>query len=833
MRSPYLRAARPLLALAAGLAGLASPSAHAQSDPFALPKTMTVDAAQALPTGPLMSEVIVDGRAKGRMVAIEGRGDAVSIDADDARAAGLPVPEGATGQIRLDTLKLYQWKFDSFRQRLTVALFRKNDGANFRDLSALNYGPSESTPLTAFRLDYDMTASVSRRDLTVGGLFDAAIVRGNLSASTSARVLGSSNNGGLDAIRLDSRVEFLWDRKGLVATAGDFTSAGSQSQRSVRMAGVKLGTDFDLRPDLVSLPLPAFTGSVAVPTTIDLVNADQRREIAKLEPGDFTVQNIPAPLGRGEVTAVLRDSLGRETIQTARFYISRDLLAPGRSAYAVNAGFVRRRYGQASADYGPAAASLYYRKGLSSGLTIEASGEWTAGLVNVGARADFLIAKLAKATFEARYSRDSDAGSGKLLNLGVESIGTKLGLVAGATLPDADYRDVASRLGDPAPPKRMFANAFYRPFSDLRLQVGVVRSEERADPRFAREARKIDSAVASMQIPVWGGARAIVAADYRRSNGITERSVSAGLSFSFGGRNRVAALGKYGNEERSAALYYSRDAEKEGDIGFGLSARTDEGDHAFSGQVGWRGRMMQLDAQAEVVSGRAALRGNARGSLLLAGGTVYARNRSQTGFALVQAGKVAGVPITLENRYVGKTNAKGRLLVQDITPRFPVRINVDDKQLPADALVRETEHVIRVPERAFALVEIDAIRFVPVMRVIVDGAGAPLAPGLRVLAQPSGERSLTGFDGYVEVNAGAADDRLIVGAPGSGCVVDLAGIDLTDEGQGPLVCRTMTIAAGEIERDDTAPAKAKRKTARSDRARRDSPRRGALAAISP
>ena len=134
---------------------------------------------------------------------------------------------------------------------------------------------------------------------------------------------------------------------------------------------------------------------------------------------------------------------------------------------------------------------------------------------------------------------------------------------------------------------------------------------------------------------------------------------------------------------------------------------------------------------------------------------------------------------------------------------------------------------------ASSLVEIDAIRFVPVMRVIVDGAGAPLAPGMRVLAQPSGERSLTGFDGYVEVNAGAADDRLIVGAPGSGCVVDLAGIDLTDEGQGPLVCRTMTIAAGEIERDDTAPAKAKRKTARSDRARRDSPRRGALAAISP
>jgi outer membrane usher protein len=810
MRNPALLAARPLLALAAGLAGLASPSAQAQGDPFALPKALTVDAAQSLPTGPLLSEIVVDGRAKSRMVAIEGRGDEVTIDAEGARAAGLPVPEGASGQIRLATLKLYQWKFDPFRQRLTVALFRQNDGANFRDLSARNYGPSESTPLTAFRLDYDMTASFNPREAAVGGLFDVALVRGNLSASSSARVLGSSGDGGLKAIRLESRVEFLWDRKGLVATAGDFTSAGSQSQRPVRMGGIKLGTDFDLRPDLVGLPLPAFTGSVAVPTTIDLVNANRRKEVARLEPGDFTVQNIPAPLGRGQITAVLRDALGRETIQTARFYISRDLLAPGRSAYAVNAGFVRRRYGQASADYGPAAASLYYRRGLSPGLTIEASGEWTAGLVNVGARADVVIAKLAKATFEGRYSDDGEVGSGKLVNLGLESIGSKLGLIAGATLPDPDYRDVASRLGDPAPPRRIFANAFYRPLSDWRMQLGVVRSQERADARFARPARRIDSAVASIQGDVGHGARMIVAADYRKSNGTTEKSVSAGLSFSFGRRHRVAAQGEYGSHERSAALYYSRDEESEGDIGYSLSARAENGDQAFSGRVGWRGRMVQLDGQAELVTGRPAVRGNARGSLLLAGGQIYARNRSQMGFALVQAGTVANIPITLENRFVGKTNAKGRLLVQDITPRLPVRIDVDDKQLPADALVRETQHVIRVPERAVALVEIDAIRFVPVMRVIVDRNGAPLAPGLRVRAQPSGEITLTGFDGYAEINAGAGDERLFVGAPGSGCVVELGGVDLARDDLAPLVCTPATLAADDAAaRDPVAKARGK------------------------
>ncbi|MFN6935203.1 MAG: hypothetical protein ACK4NZ_08635, partial [Tsuneonella sp.] len=188
MRSRHLRAARPLLALLAGVTGLLSLPAQAQSDPFALPKTLTVDSAQSLQTGPLLSEIVVDGRTKSRMVTVEGRGEDVTIDAEEARAAGLPVPDSAKGQVRLDSLKLYQWKYDSFRQRLTVALFRQNDGPNFRDLSSRNYGPSESSPLLAVRLDYDLTASVSTRDVSAGGLFDAAIVRGNLSLSTAARI---------------------------------------------------------------------------------------------------------------------------------------------------------------------------------------------------------------------------------------------------------------------------------------------------------------------------------------------------------------------------------------------------------------------------------------------------------------------------------------------------------------------------------------------------------------------------------------------------------------------------------------------------------------------
>lgn|GEM_PF-3883426 len=127
MRSLALHAARPGFALLAAVSAAAGSPLAAQTDPFALPEGLTAQSVRPQ-EGPLLSEIVVDGRPKGRMVTVAGSGRERTIDADDARAAGLPVPEGATGAVKLATLKLYEWKFDSLRQRLTVALFNQNEG---------------------------------------------------------------------------------------------------------------------------------------------------------------------------------------------------------------------------------------------------------------------------------------------------------------------------------------------------------------------------------------------------------------------------------------------------------------------------------------------------------------------------------------------------------------------------------------------------------------------------------------------------------------------------------------------------------------------------------
>src|SRR5690349_5167888 len=225
------RAVRPLLALIAATAAIAGGGVRAQgADPCALPKDLTVKAAEQV-AGPGLSEIEVDGSIRRRLVNLDGQGDALTIDAADAAAAGLPVPDGATGPVRLSALPLYNWAFDSLRQRLSVRLLRNNDGANFRDLSKPDWDLTKTTPLTALRIDYDMTASITPHGRSAGGLFDAALVRGGLALATSVRADSDPARGADHFVRLDSALQWNLPKVGTVVTIGDFVSAGTVTQR--------------------------------------------------------------------------------------------------------------------------------------------------------------------------------------------------------------------------------------------------------------------------------------------------------------------------------------------------------------------------------------------------------------------------------------------------------------------------------------------------------------------------------------------------------------------------------------------------------------------------
>ncbi|MDP3675168.1 MAG: fimbria/pilus outer membrane usher protein [Novosphingobium sp.] len=721
--------------------------------------------------GPGLSEIAIDGDTRSRLVELAWRGGDLVIDADGARVAGLPIPDSSQGMVSLASLKLAKWRFDSVHQRLEIQLFRKSDAGNLIDLSAPPRMDGDSAPLTALRVDYDLTGTYARGRTGAAGLIEAALVRGN-TAITGGFQLSSS--GSSPVLRLDSQVQVLFPAQRLTATAGDFISAGGQSQRALRMGGLQIASDYSLRPDLVTSPLPSFTGQVAVPTGIDLINGDQRYKLGEVQPGEFTVRNVPVSAGRGEVSVIVRDSLGREVIQNARFYVSRNLLTRNLSEFAVNAGFVRRRFGVRSMDYGPLAASAYFRRGLSSRVTVEGTAEWTSGLANAGARGDVVLGGVALATLEARYSRDWARGdSGTLLNVGLESSGRLISGRIGAILPSSGYRDAASKLGDPVPARQYTAQLGFDLGRKAQIQLSATRQQRRFDSRYPRLERESDLANASFRTSLARNFDLFTSVGYRR--GETRAFTGfAGLSMQLGGGRNFQATVNGGSKSPTigATSFSKRDAEGE-TLGYAFDRVFGAGNRT-SGSLAWRSEYGRLEVQAERVRSNLGGRLNARGSILAAGGAVFARNQTGGSYALVRTGTIDGITIMRENRPAGVTARKGLLLVENIPAQVPITFDIDADKLPADALARDTRKRITVPRRAVGLVMLDVVRFVPRQIRIAGPDGQPLAPGTILQALPSGEQLMSGFDGVVDFNAGGSDRQLAVSGPGgSFCVADI------------------------------------------------------------
>ena len=163
-----------------------------------------------------------------------------------------------------------------------------------------------------------------------------------------------------------------------------------------------------------------------------------------------------------------------------------------------------------------------------------------------------------------------------------------------------------------------------------------------------------------------------------------------------------------------------------------------------------------------------------RGSLLVAGGAVFARNQTGGSYALVRTGTIPGVTVMRENRPAGKTAKNGLLLVENIPAQVPITFDVDPDKLPIDALARDTRKRIIVPRGAVGLVSLDIVRFIPRQIRLIGPDGAPLPAGTLIKALPSGDQTMAGFDGVVDYNAGGNDRRLVVtGEGGPACVAEI------------------------------------------------------------
>jgi outer membrane usher protein len=151
--------------------------------------------------------------------------------------------------------------------------------------------------------------------------------------------------------------------------------------RAVRLGGGQLSSDFSLRPDLVTYPLPVIGASAAVPSTVNVLVNGIRQFSEPAQPGPFAVRSLPVVTDAGEVSVAVLDALGRQVLVTLPFYVSTTLLKPGLASYSLEAGMARQDYSLITDGYAHWATNGALRYGLTDWLTMEGHIEATDSLV--------------------------------------------------------------------------------------------------------------------------------------------------------------------------------------------------------------------------------------------------------------------------------------------------------------------------------------------------------------------------------------------------------------------------------------------------------------------
>ena len=797
------RVAAGLRGCAAALCWLVAASAHGQEQQALLEVQIDGRNAEQVSSFVVRNGTAYASRAQWRGLGLRttGTGAAGSDNADaDLDGAGLLAATALPGvQARLD---------------MATQTLQLQHAPDLNRLSLV--GSTATAPLTVTPSDLGGLVNldaVAQRG--AGGLLTSAFIQ--------ARVFGSagvlegdfiaSNRASTHLRRLNTTFTHSDPQRMRRLRVGDVVSGALAWSRPVRMAGVQAATDFALRPDLVTAPTPQLSGTTAVPSTVDLLVNGVRQLSQPVEAGRFELRQPPVLSGLGDVTVVVRDALGRETLQTLPFYASQRQLASGLSAYSVEVGRVRSGYASSDDQYGAMAAVGTWRHGISDALTLEAHGQATrstamaggGGLINLGAWG-LLNGALA-------VSR-SQGQRGGLVSLALERQTPTFSLNLALQRAGRGYRDLAATQGDPSVlhSVRVGIAENLQRFGSIGL--AVVDSASAQGRQIASHTR-VASLSYSAQVGSGGAGSAaqLFISAYRDlardrlvnpagqgsnvGGGSAGRSagVSMTLVYNFGARSSVATTLARQPSGDAVSVYASQSATAPGELGWRVLA-----DQPTSRQTAARRQAMgeylsqrgHISLEAEQLAGASATRLSLRSAVLALGGGVHIAPAASDSVALVDVAGLPGVAVYHEHRLVGHTDASGQIVVPGMRSYQRNRLAIDPLDLPMDAQIEQLTQDVNPADRSGLVVRFGLERGRAALVTLRDASGTAPPIGAKATLQGSDQSTTLGHDGQVYLRGLAQRNELRLSFGGAAlCVAhfDWASLDAQTGRIGPVSCQ--------------------------------------------
>ncbi len=706
----------------------------------------------------LLLEVVINGRSTGKIGEFVLRHGNLYSRLQELRDLGFRVPSTHAFKpnqlIALSTLPGIEFTIDVKNQQLQVTAIDAalqpqslplNGGGGLEGHRTIESG-------TGVTLNYDTEGTFSSGQESGTGSFDLrafapwGIISSDWLANASAASISPGAN---KTVRLDSGYTFADANTLRRYSMGDFINGGLTWNRPVHMEGVQIRSDFSMRPDLVTFPLPSIAGSASVPSTVDVLVNGNLVSSSQVDPGPFQVPQLPVISGSGTITMTMTNAQGGQVTVTQPFYGGSSLLAPGLQTFAGQAGVVRRNWGALSNDYGKPAATAFYRRGLTPQFTVEATGEGTPGACMGAAGATALIGNLGIVNLDLAASGCS-GNFGQLLSAGVQHIGTKFNLGGSAILANHNYRDVASMNGAGTPRKQMsaFTGISLRRFGSAGVAYAGLDEDPSPTAVQVLAAQPLHSHVVSANYSFQFHHVAFYATEFRDLDNSGSSGLQTGITIPLRRRTSISVSG---SSTGSVQVQAQQSAVMIGDWGYDSYVSTGNSNHEF-GQVQYKSPAGLFTAGVDQSSGVSTLRLESQGALSLVDRGLFPSNWVYDSFAIVDTGPLEHVHVYQENRDVGVTGKSGRLLVPDMRSFDVNHLGIESTDVPADATLSTDKRVVRPQDRSGVVVRFP-IRFShAAMLKLVDQAGNPLPVGSAATLRATGAVAPVGYDGdaYIE-----------------------------------------------------------------------------------
>jgi outer membrane usher protein len=202
-----------------------------------------------------------------------------------------------------------------------------------------------------------------------------------------------------------------------------------------------------------------------------------------------------------------------------------------------------------------------------------------------------------------------------------------------------------------------------------------------------------------------------------------------------------------------------------GDWGYQVFGTTGNPPHEFA-QVQYRSPWALVQLGADRIGHLVSSQVEAQGAISIVGGGVFASNAIDDSFAVVDTNGLKGVRVLRENRLVGRTDSKGRLLVPGLRSFDLNRVSIDPNDVPLDSSIDIAVREVRPQDRSGIVVKFGVQVSHGALLRLVDAAGTPIQLGSTARLAPKGVLVPVGYDGEAYVLDLSPHNQLLVERPG-------------------------------------------------------------------